>query len=204
MEKKLLQEMRFMMERIESPRMTDTEYQKRRKLMKESSEEQEVAKEVEKVTKSSEFDAAMEKIWSKMSDQEKENVAKKLKQHGVIGELEEDLGSDGVDYNKAMELGRDLVENINEVGPGIVRTPADDTIEAIKKKVGKGLAGLGWLSTVASFGALIPTILGATGVLSLGAATAAWIPSLILGEVIWWLGNKIAGEKIDFGHSGLS
>jgi hypothetical protein len=38
MEKKLLQEMRFMMERIESPRMTDTEYQKKRKLMKESSE----------------------------------------------------------------------------------------------------------------------------------------------------------------------
>lgn len=36
MEKKLLQEMRFMMERLESPRMTDTEYQKRRKTINET------------------------------------------------------------------------------------------------------------------------------------------------------------------------
>ncbi len=111
MEKKLLQEMRFMMERIESPRMTDTEYQKKRKLMKESSEEQEVAKEVQKVVKSSEFDSAMEKAWAKMSDQEKEGIAKVLKQQGVIGELEEDLGGDGADFSKAVSLGMNLVKN---------------------------------------------------------------------------------------------
>jgi hypothetical protein len=175
--------------------MTDTEYQKKRKLMKESSEEQEVAKEVQKVVKSSEFDSAMEKAWAKMSDQEKEGIAKALKQQGIIGELEEDLGGDGVDFSKAVSLGMNLVENINEAG--IVRTPADDTIEAIKKKVGKGLARFGQINviTMGVPAALLTAALGGSAMLA-GPAVAA---GMAIGGILWWLGDKISGEETTIG-----
>lgn len=90
MEKKLLQEMRFMMERIESPRMTDTEYQKRKELMKESSEGDKID---ESAASNLELKSLAKKIYSgfkNMGAKVKFMDYQKLKTLGSKGELPEE------------------------------------------------------------------------------------------------------------------
>jgi hypothetical protein len=181
MDKKMLNEMKFMMERLESPRMTDTEYQKRNKLIKESSEKQEIVNKVKDVVKSSEFDSAMEKAWAKMSPEEKNNIAKALQQKGIVDGLEEDMGSES-NFNKAISVGVNLVGGVNE---------SDE--KTLKQKIGNAIAGFGKFNVLAmgAPAALLVAALGASASF-VGVSVAAGIA---VGGILWWLGDKISGEQ---------
>ena len=182
---KNLKEMKLMMERLESPRWTDTEYQKRKKIIKESSEiEAEKAKEVVKdVVNSSEFNSEMEKVWSQMSPEEKKSLEDILEKNGIIDSLNENLGGES-DFNKAVELGMELTENINE---------ADGDKKTLKQKIGNAIAGLGKINIMSM---TAPTTLLASQLTDSGFAVfPAVAAGFAVGGILWWLGDKIAGER---------
>jgi hypothetical protein len=182
---KNLKEIKLMMERIESPRWTDTEYQKRKKIIKESSEiEAEKAKEVVKdVVNSSEFNSEMEKVWSQMSPEEKKGLEDILEKNGIIDSLNENLGGES-DFNKAVELGMELTENINEVN-------GDE--KTLKQKIGKAIATLGKINIMTMTG---PTTLLASAFVTSGFAIYPVVAAgFAVGGILWWLGDKIAGER---------
>ena len=127
------------------------------------------------IANSSQFNAAMEKEWAKLSDEDRKKLAQS------ISSLNETIvGNDFASFDKMVKKAKEE-EGINE------------ETSNIQAKVGNILAGIGMLNTTGFGGLPGVLIAGALGATGLGAVT--YIASFAAGAILWWLGKKIAGEK---------
>ena len=126
------------------------------------------------IANSSQFNAAMEKEWAKLSDEDIKKLAQSL------SSLNEAVGNDFSSFHKMVDKAKEE-EGINE-----------ETSNA-QAKVGNILSGIGMLNTSGFAGAPGAFLLSALAGLPFGAA---YIASFVAGGILWWIGKKLAAEKI--------
>jgi hypothetical protein len=177
------------------------------------------ADKVEDIAKSSKFNSEMEKVWAKMSDQDKAQLKKGLQSAGILNEaLSEGISFDAV-LNKAEDVAASLEESIikkineydltdkekediiKKFGPGEYSYEYFDTESTPKNnltaKIGKVVGTIGKINAMSlGIPAAILAGLAGAGSLAMIGTTAV---SLLAGAGLWWLGNKLSGgETGDF------
>ena len=132
-------------------------------------------KKVFQVVNSNEFNAAMEKEWAKLSDEDRKKLAQS------ISSLNETIGSDFASFRKMVQKAKD-VEGINEeeVDMDDFKTAIGDILGTVGKINCMGLAG--------APGFVIAMALGAPAAFGL----PIYLASFAAGGILWWLGKKIA------------
>jgi hypothetical protein len=152
---KNLKEIKFMMERIESPRLTDVEYQHRKKaLIKESNEEQDAVKKAMSIgstlNKSQELDKLAEKITSDPKLLKQLEAA--VKNAGVDITLTENEGQvlDNEDMKKMVTT---LMDKSSSLDEGMSSDPNEDDTSAglsMASFIGGGFLGANFSSAIIS------------------------------------------------------
>ena len=132
-------------------------------------------KKVFQAANSSEFNAAMEKEWTKLSDEDRKKLAQS------ISLLNEAVGGDFASFHK-------MVKKAEEKA-GINEETSD-----IQALIGNILGNIGQINTTGFAGAPGAMIAAALGVSS-AYALPVYLASFAAGAILWWLGKKIAGEK---------
>jgi hypothetical protein len=129
-------------------------------------------KKVFQIVNSSEFDAAMEKEWAKLSDEDRKKLAQSL------SSLNEAVGNDFSSFRKMVQKAKEEA-GINE------------DMDDFKTAVGNILGNIGKMNTIGFAG--MP---GAMIAAALGASASYMLPiylaSFAAGGILWWLGKKIA------------
>ena len=127
------------------------------------------------IANSSQFNAAMEKEWAKLSDEDRKKLAQS------ISSLNEAIGGDFSSFHKIVQKAKD-VEEINE------------DMSDVKAAIGNILGSIGKINALSLF---IPGALAITKAAGLGAylgMAPSMLGSLAASMILWWLGKKIAGE----------
>jgi hypothetical protein len=146
-------------------------------LLKEANEDttpEELEQDAFEIAKSPEFNSAMEKAWQQLSDEDKAKLTQS------IG-LNEGTGDDFSTFRKMVDKAEEVIS---------------EDVSDVRAKVGNIIGTIGQVNTL-SFGipaAVALNKLGIiTGAMSTGPAVAA---GLVGGMILWWLGRKIAGDKV--------
>jgi hypothetical protein len=127
------------------------------------------------IANSSQFNAAMEKEWAKLSDEDRKKLAQS------ISSLNEAVGSDFSSFHKMVQKAEEEA-GINE--------ETSDT----QALIGNILGNIGMLNTTGFAGMPGAMIAAALGV-SASYMLPVYLASFAAGSILWWLGRKIAGEK---------
>jgi len=162
--------------------LTESQYREKMKEAEESVSQdtiQKAEKEAEKIANSSKFDAEMEKIWAKMSDEDKKNLQQGLKSAGILNESL----SEGISFDAVLDKAEDVASTLEE-GDG-------DTAAKIGKVV--GMIGKINATALGVPGALIAIAAGAPALAAIGVTAAG----ILAGAALWWLGNKLSDGAVD-------
>jgi hypothetical protein len=144
-------------------------------LLNENLTPEEIEREAfNKIANSSEFNRAMETAWEKLSDEDIAKLTQSLS-------LNEGTGGDFSSFSR-------MVDKVEKV--------ISEDLSDVKAKVGNAIGTVGQINSLAfgiPAGVALNKLGVITGAMSQGPAMAA---SLIGGMILWWLGKKIAGDKV--------
>ncbi len=140
------------------------------------------ADKVEDIAKSPKFDAEMEKVWNKISDEDKAQLKKGLQSAGILKEtIDEEISFDAV-----LDKVEAMTDSLAEDQFAVREVP-------VKEKIGKIIGTIGKINATGLGipGAIIAGLAGAGSLAMIGTTAVG----LIAGAGLWWLGNKLAGEE---------
>lgn len=132
MEKKLITEMKFMMERLENPRMTYTEYEKKYKILSETKYDGPNKNQVEKA-----FTDFLSKIyWLKSNVYNADNIVINVIDN--VSTLIQSWMSDLLDVGNIDVTGNETQEPLNKKGEDSILVDVKKYIEQMEKYVSTG------------------------------------------------------------------
>lgn len=166
-----------------------------------SAQKEQAKQVVYKMANSEEFNRKMEDFWSKLSDEDKAKIAATLKSSDLSEGLNEGLSLDKI-LDKTMSDSSSLDEDAAYYKDREEKYKKSNLLGKIRIVLGNIIGGFGATNAIVMgmpWMWIMDKLVGySTEIGSTGLSAANPMVGMAAGAVLWWLGNKIAGEGNEY------